>query len=92
MQKNINTPLDSLEQIMIEKENLRSEMSLHEQKMAEIWHATFREPTPEEQASPTKKAIAWVTASAGIIDGALLGWKLYKRFGAALKPFRSKKK
>ncbi len=91
MQNNSNTQLDTLEQIMLEKENLHKELQLHEQKMADIWHATFREPTPEEQASPTKRVIAWVTASAGLIDGALLGWKLYRRFGTAIRPFRRKK-
>lgn len=91
MQQNINTSLETLEQIKLEKDNLHAEMLLREQKMAEIWNATFREPTPEEQSSPTKKAIAWLTASAGLIDGALFGWKLYRRFGSAIKPFRKKK-
>jgi len=37
--------------------------------------------------SPTKRVMSWVTNSSNIIDGAILGWKLYKIFGKKKKFF-----
>lgn len=53
-------------------------------KVNELWHSLTRR---EESAalSPTKRALTLISNSAGVIDGAIFGWKLYRRFGKKKK-------
>jgi len=82
----------SLETLSIRKQQLREDLNDSEEKLSDIWNAMFRQPSEEELASPTKKILASITSASAIIDGALLGWKLYRRLGGTVKLFRKKKK
>ncbi len=92
--KNVSdvTPtIDSLEVLTQYKSQLQAEMDTSEEQLATIWNEMFRSPTAEELNSPTKRIMATITSASALIDGALLGWKLYRRFGGALKLFSRKK-
>lgn len=84
--------IDSIEALCARKEQLRGELDVVEERMSGIWHEMFRQPTAEELGSPTKRLLATITSASALIDGALLGWKLYRRFGGAKSWFRRRKK
>lgn len=84
--------IDSLEALCARKEQLREELDTAEERVAGIWHDMFRQPTAEEMSSPTKRLMATLTSASALIDGALLGWKLYRRLGGTVSLFRRKKK
>lgn len=88
----IQIPITSLETLTIRKRQLRRQLDESEDRAAVIWHDMFHQPTDEELNSPTKRLMATITSASALIDGALLGWKLYRRLGGTLKLFRRKKK
>ncbi|MBQ0074761.1 MAG: hypothetical protein KBT34_11255 [Prevotella sp.] len=88
----INISVTSLTQIGEMKDAIKAELEKNEERLEEIWDDMFHKPTEEEMASPTQRAMAFITSSAGLIDGALLGWKLYNRFGKGIRFFKKKKK
>lgn len=85
-------PICTLEQLAERKDALRAELDNSEEALGQIWNEIFRSPSEEELSSPTKRAMAWMTTSAGLIDGALLGWKLYRKFNKGFSLFGGKKK
>lgn len=54
-----------------------------EQHISKLWDDLFHEqeqPKSGFLASPTQRFLDVISSSAAIIDGLLLGWKLYRRF------------
>jgi energy-coupling factor transporter transmembrane protein EcfT len=55
-----------------------------EKQISQLWDNLFHEEEQQPKsgffASPTQRFLDVVSSSAAIIDGVLLGWKLYKRF------------
>lgn len=84
--------IDSLETLQMRKNELDTELQESEDKLSDIWNKMFHQPTEEEMASPTQRAMSLISSSMGLIDGAILGWKLYKKFGKGLSLFKKKKK
>ena len=84
--------IDSLEALATRTQQLKDDIDSAEERLATIWHDMFRQPTAEEMSSPTKRLMATITSASALIDGALLGWKLYRRLGGTSKWFRRKKK
>ncbi len=60
--------------------------------MADVWHAMFHPGKDDEPASPTQRFMANISSASALIDGALLGWKLYRRLGGTFRLFRKLKK
>lgn len=82
----------SLETLRMRKQQLRDDLDSSEEQLAETWNAIFRQPTEEELNSPTKRVLATITSASAMIDGALLGWKLYRRLGGTVRLFKKKRK
>ena len=59
--------------------NLKQQITKNEESLQNQWEDMIYEE--DETLSPTKRFISTIANSANIIDGALLGWKLYKMFG-----------
>jgi hypothetical protein len=96
MDTNNNRPspiqqLSSLAELRSRQAEIRSQLKKSENNMSDIWNDMFHKPSPSTLTSPTGKAINFLTNSAGIIDGAILGWKLYRRFGGTMNIFKKKK-
>lgn len=70
---------DSLLAIKAKKAELRAEIDESGKEVAKIWNSIFH-AKPANPLSPTQKFLSFATTSSGIIDGAILGWKLYKKF------------
>ena len=70
----------SLLAIRARKMQLNKEIQRSEQEIKATWNSIFhpkKDPTPN---TPTQRFLSLASSSVGLIDGALLGWKLYKKF------------
>ena len=70
----------SLLAIHARKMQLNKEIQRSEQEIKTTWDSIFhpkKDPVPN---SPTQRFLSLASSSVGLIDGALLGWKLYKKF------------
>ena len=70
----------SLLAIRARKTQLNKDIQRSEQEIKATWNSIFHPkklPTPK---TPAQRLVALASSSVGLIDGALLGWKLYKKF------------
>ena len=70
----------SLLAIRARKAQLSKDIQHSEQEIKATWNSIFHPkklPTPK---TPAQRLVALASSSVGLIDGALLGWKLYKKF------------
>lgn len=59
---------------------MRNDINVTETKLADQWDEMFHKEEEEVVLSPTKRILSILSNSAVIIDSALLGWKLYRKF------------
>ncbi len=82
------TEYNSLNDIRLKKEKIRKAIETDDAKIKNLWNSLFTKPDVlSTTASPSKRISSLLQVGAGALDGALLAWKLYRKF----KP-RSKKK
>ena len=70
----------SLLAIRARKAQLNKDIQRSEQEIKATWNSIFhpkKDPVPN---TPTQRFLSLASSSVGLIDGALLGWKLYKKF------------
>lgn len=72
---------NTLEEIDARKAELNKQLEAKTAEIAKKWDILFH-PAEDTRLvqSPTERFITYAQKSAGIIDGALLGWKLYRKF------------
>lgn len=90
MKSEINYDIDSLATLRAHKVLVRKELDGSEKKLGDIWNSLFHQPASQKSSSPTQRALTLVNNYAGIIDGAILGWKLYRKFGKMTKTLQKK--
>jgi hypothetical protein len=71
----------SLDDIRRRKETLRNDIQEDDRKIKHLWEDMSR---PSDlfckNASPSKRFAGLMNTGAALFDGALLGWKLYRKF------------
>ncbi len=71
----------SLNDIRKRKEMLLADIREDDRKIKEMWRDLFKKPDAlSSSVSPSKRIASIITNSMGLIDGAILGWKLYRKF------------
>lgn len=70
----------SLEQIRDSKGLLQGDLRNSEKQIQQLWGQLFTKPEPLSALTPTKRFSALMSTGAGILDGVILGWKLYRKF------------
>ena len=75
--------INSLNALQTKRASLKKEMNKEETKLRQTWDNLFhkKEDSLVSSISPTKRALSFLSSSTAVIDGMLLGWKLYNRFG-----------
>ena len=68
----------SLDEIRLRKAQLLTDITKDGNKIQGIWDSIFHQP--KDKALPTKRFSGLMTTGAGILDGLILGWKLYRKF------------
>lgn len=81
----------NLNEIRLRKAQLLTAIAKDNNKMSKLWNDLFH--APKKAATPTKRLSGILSTGAGILDGAILGWKLYRKLGGGkqFSLFRKKK-
>ena len=74
---------NSLEELRIRKDMLRSDILKDEEQIKDLWSDLFHKSADSYESTPSKYLSSLLSTGASIIDGALLGWKLYHRFNGS---------
>jgi|WetSurMetagenome_2_1015567.scaffolds.fasta_scaffold18364_6 hypothetical protein len=75
---------DTINAIHERKEKLLQEIRNNTNRIDENWKSMFYNEMPK---SKSNRWINIINTSTGILDGALLGWKLYRKFSKSSKKF-----
>lgn len=80
--KDIQTPkaYDSLEAISAHREALKKEIEKGNKELKEKWNDLFHPKERKVVKTRTQRLLSLANTGAGIIDGAIFGWKIYKKF------------
>ena len=70
----------SLEEIEAYKQEVRQEVHNDEQHIAQLWKELFYKEESRMPKTPLQKVMGMVNMGSGVIDGLILGWKLYRKF------------
>ena len=74
------SPITTLEELEARRELLREEIIKDDEQIKALWNALFHKPAMLTSSSPSKRFAAIVSTGAGVLDGVILGWKLYRKF------------
>jgi hypothetical protein len=72
----------SLAEIRLRKELLRNDILRDDQKIHNLWNDLFHAPSAAlgSKSTTTRRFSGLINTGAGILDGVILGWKLYRKF------------
>ncbi len=71
----------SIEEIRLRKAALQKEIEADSAKIDEKWHSLFKKPEAlSKSATPSQRISGIISSVAGVLDGILLVWKLYRKF------------
>lgn len=71
----------SIEEIKLRKAALQKEIEADSAKIDEKWHSLFKKPEAlSKSATPSQRISGIISSGAGVLDGILLVWKLYRKF------------
>ncbi len=73
----------SLKDIRLRKAELKSEILKDSSKIQAIWNNLVH--NPKDAITPTQRFGNMFSTGTNIVDGLILGWKLYRRFGGKKK-------
>lgn len=75
-----SAPYKSLEEIRDRKYALKAQIRKDDQQIKELWGDLFHKPDMLAASTPSKRLTGLMSTGAGVLDGLILGWKLYKKF------------
>lgn len=80
------TTYRSLEAIQARKEYLLKDIRNDDEKIRTLWGSLFHKPDLLVSSNtPSKRINSLMTTGAGVFDGLILAWKLYRKFGKKKK-------
>ncbi|MCI6702117.1 MAG: hypothetical protein MR455_02105 [Prevotella sp.] len=88
MNQRIPQHFQSLDDLQLKKEEIRAQIRENNVQIQTMWQELFPKQT---QTTPTSKWSNAMTKGFGVVDGAILGWKIYRKFWGK-KPQKKKKK
>lgn len=83
MTESYSTPptFQTIEEIRIRKALLLKDIQKDNDKIDLLWHSLFHKPkTFGQTTAPSKRINSLLSTGTGLIDAAILTWKLYKKF------------
>ena len=71
----------SLTEIRLRKELLRKDIQADDEKIKKLWQSLFTKPSAlSKNATTSSRMKSLFSIGAGAFDGAILAWKLYRKF------------
>lgn len=81
MPTEIITQYKSLEEIRLRKDTLLKEIRQDDKRIHQLWSSLFHKPEALSAKTPPARRInSLLNTGAGLLDGLILGWKLYRKF------------
>jgi hypothetical protein len=80
---------ESLEEISTRKQKLLSEIQADRDNIKDMWDDLFHK---EEESTPTGRFNKLMSTGAGVLDGIILGWKLYRKFKGGTSLFKKRRR
>lgn len=77
-----STSYKSLNEIRTRKETLHEDIRKADEQIRTLWNNLFHQPEISD-TRPSKRIMGLLNAGTGIIDGLILGWKLYRKFNGS---------
>ena len=77
---NIPPNYTTLDDIRQRKDELLGDIRKDDREMRTLWNTLFRKPDMLVSSSPSKRLSILMSTSVGLLDAAILGWKLYRKF------------
>lgn len=77
---NDNIEIRSLEDLNHQKELLKSQIEAQDRNIKKMWASLFHDPEKKVASTPSARLAKVISIGSGVFDGALLGWKLYRKF------------
>ncbi|SES96182.1 hypothetical protein [Prevotella sp. kh1p2] len=75
------TPYKNLHEIRLRKALLLADIQKDDQKIRSLWSNLFHQPVAFKSAStPSRRFNSLMNTGAGVLDGVILAWKLYRKF------------
>ena len=76
----------SMSDLRLRKAELKAEIAQQNGTMNALWQMLKSEP--KEHSTPSQRFKSMFSSGANIMDGLILGWKLYRIFGSSRKQSR----
>lgn len=71
---------NSLDEIEAYRDQLKLELHKDEERIASLWKGLFGKEEPRRPKTPMQRVLSMVNVGSGVLDGVILGWKLYRKF------------
>lgn len=72
---------NSITDIRLRKEILHNEILEDNEKIKTLWDSLFKKSDAlNKRSTPSKRINSILNIGAGVLDGVILGWKLYRKF------------
>ena len=84
------TSYRNLDDIRRRKDELLTDITKDSTTMENLWTGLFHKPD-NLVATPSSRLTGMMKTGVGILDGLILGWKLYRKFGGGKKKSQKKK-
>lgn len=91
IQDSTSTSYRNLDDIRRRKDELLTDITKDSTTMENLWYGLFHKPD-NLVTTPTSRFSGMMKTGVGILDGIILGWKLYRKFGGGKKKSQKKKK
>lgn len=82
----------TLDDIQAEKQRLREAIDGKCEAIRTSWDTLFHSDGKPAMRTPTQRLLGYANTAAGMFDGLMLGWKLYRRFGGSGSLFKKKRR
>ncbi|MCM1079619.1 MAG: hypothetical protein NC344_07525 [Bacteroidales bacterium] len=70
---------NNINDIILKKEELRKAIIQKEKEISILWDDTFHPKDNNSFNTPSQRLLKYANTGLGLMDGALLGWKLYRK-------------
>jgi len=73
------TQISTIAELKAQEELVRAELRTEQKELRRQWDSLFRRGRKGPK-TPTERALGFFSKGSSLLDGAILGWKLYKKF------------
>lgn len=71
---------NSLDEIEAYRDQLKLDLHKDEERIVSLWKGLFCKEESRRPKTPMQRVLNMVNVGSGVLDGVILGWKLYRKF------------